>query len=173
MAIAMMSHNLGVMGKQHERWVWWRMDPGGGVKVSCYSGYSSVTHKYINQTANNRAVRYPHHHACVHVTMSHRYMESSLYLARLLISCGEYVTASDLLQQLDADLEAHELTLPEGQGAQMTLLLDKARLYLLLGQRGAFASQLLPQFMGLIDQAENNAAVVQAAKKVRYRGGGG
>jgi hypothetical protein len=94
-------------------------------------------------------------------------MESSLYLARLLISCGEHAAASDLLQQLDSDLEAHELTLPEGQAAQLSLLLNKASLHLQLGQRGAFASQLLPQFNGLIDQAETNAAVVHAAKKVR------
>jgi hypothetical protein len=96
-------------------------------------------------------------------------MECSLYLARLLVSCGEAAAATDLLQQLDVDVERHELTLPEGQGAQLSLLLSKASLHLQLGQRDAFANSLLPQFSSLIDQAENNAAVVAAAKKVCMR----
>lgn len=53
------------------------------------------------------------------------------------------------------------------QAQQLSLLLSKAALHLQLGQRDAFASSLLPQFTELLDQAENNAAVVQAAKKVR------
>jgi hypothetical protein len=93
-------------------------------------------------------------------------MECSLYLARLLVGCGEAAAATDLLQQLDADVERHELTLPEGQGAQLSLLLSKASLHLQLGQGDSFANSLLPQFTSLIDQAENNAAVVTAAKKV-------
>lgn len=71
-------------------------------------------------------------------------------------------------------VEAHELVLPEGQGAQLSLLLSKASLQLQLGQREAFASSLLPQFTRLFEQAETNAAVVAAAKKVpaaRGRGG--
>lgn len=93
-------------------------------------------------------------------------MECSLYLARLLLACGESAAASDMLQQLDADIEQHQLTLPDTQAQQLSLLLSKAALHLQLGQRDAFAASLLPQFTELIDQAENNAAVVAAAKKV-------
>lgn len=104
---------------------------------------------------------------------NNRYMECSLYLARLLMSCGDSTAAAELLAQLDADVEKHELTLPEGQAAQLSLLLQKASLHLKLGQRDAFASSLLPQFNSLIEQAENNAAVVTAAKKVCCVSSGG
>ena len=98
-------------------------------------------------------------------------MECSLYLARLLLGCGQGEAARDILQQLDADIETHQLTLPDTQGQQLLLLLSKASLHLHLGQREAFAASLLPQFTGLLDQAENNAAVVAAAKKVIDCGG--
>jgi hypothetical protein len=42
-------------------------------------------------------------------------MECSLYLARLLLTCGEAAAAADMLQQLDADIEQHQLTLPDTQ----------------------------------------------------------
>lgn len=110
--------------------------------------------------------------AAAHTLPHHRYMECSLYLARLLLGCGQGEAARDILQQLDADIEQHQLTLPDTQGQQLLLLLSKASLHLQLGQREAFAASLLPQFTGLLDQAENNAAVVAAAKKVRVCGGG-
>lgn len=88
----------------------------------------------------------------------------------MLVSIGEAAAALDILQQLDADVEQHELNLPEGQGAQLSLLLTKASLHLQLGQRDAFATSLLPQFTSLLEQAETNAAVVTAAKRVRSNG---
>jgi len=51
-----------------------------------------------------------------------RYLECSLYLARLLVSCGEAPAARCLLRQLDGDLERHALTLPDGPTAQSLLL---------------------------------------------------
>lgn len=42
-------------------------------------------------------------------------MECSLYLARLQLTCGEAAAAADMLQQLDADIAQHQLTLPDTQ----------------------------------------------------------
>jgi len=41
------------------------------------------------------------------------------------VSCGEAPAAADLLQQLDGHLERHELNLPDGPAAQLSLLLTK------------------------------------------------
>jgi hypothetical protein len=46
------------------------------------------------------------------------------------------------------------------------LLLDKAALHRDLGQAAAFKASLLPQVGTLLDEAENNAAIIKAAKKV-------
>jgi hypothetical protein len=44
-------------------------------------------------------------------------MEGVLLLARLHLSTGDAARATRLLDQLDASLQAHELTLPEGRAA--------------------------------------------------------
>jgi hypothetical protein len=94
-------------------------------------------------------------------------MECVLFLARLCLRTGDAAAASALLQQLDTELSRRQLALPEGPAVQTRLLLDKAALHKAVGQHGAFAASLLPQFHALIDHAENNAAIVIAASKAR------
>jgi hypothetical protein len=50
---------------------------------------------------------------------------------------------------------------------QLELFLAKASLQLQLGHKAAFADSLVPHISHLLDQLENNAAILAAATKVR------
>eukprot|EP00879_Flechtneria_rotunda_P025874 GHRR01027529.1.p1 GENE.GHRR01027529.1~~GHRR01027529.1.p1 ORF type:complete len:731 (+),score=267.01 GHRR01027529.1:1020-3212(+) len=99
-----------------------------------------------------------------------RYLECALQLVQLHAEGGDAATATSLLSQLEDAIAQHLLVLPEGEGQQLTLFLDKALLLLRLGQREAFAESLLPHVTSLLEQAENNAAIIKAANQASASG---
>jgi hypothetical protein len=54
-------------------------------------------------------------------------------------------------------------------GIQLELFLAKASLQLQLGHKQAFADSLAPHISHLLNQMENNAAILAAATKVRRK----
>eukprot|EP00775_Hariotina_reticulata_P002357 gene2357-2663_t len=84
----------------------------------------------------------------------------------LYVDGGETEAASALLAALDQNIQQQNIILPEGQRQQMSLFLVQARLQLLLGLKEEFAAGLLPRISALLDVAESNMAIVDAAKKL-------
>ncbi|WIA35287.1 hypothetical protein OEZ86_003745 [Tetradesmus obliquus] len=99
-----------------------------------------------------------------------RYMEASLALAALHVGGGDSAAAEAVLAALDGAVAAHQLTLPEGQLQQLELFLAKASLQLQLGHTQAFADSLTPHISHLLQQMEDNAAILAAATKASASG---